>query len=183
MNLKMKNIILLIATIILFTGCTSTFVYNERSDDTKLKTAPAKFSELIADVISGFEGFVFAYLDDFLIYSETFEEHCKHLALLSDKLRQFGMFINLDKCQLAQHQVEFLGHTISGTGMSPLTSKVAAVMQRKRPTTLKELRSLLGSLNYYHSYVPHIAGMLGPLNDLLKGPRKGRKKSFCYKFG
>lgn len=43
-NLKMKNIILLIATIIFFTGCTSTFVYNERSDDSKLKTAPAKFT-------------------------------------------------------------------------------------------------------------------------------------------
>jgi hypothetical protein len=40
----MKNIILLTATILLFTGCTWTFVGNERSDDIKLKTDPAKFT-------------------------------------------------------------------------------------------------------------------------------------------
>ena len=139
-----------------------------------LKNAPAKFSELIADVISGLEKFVFAYLDDFLVYSETLDDHYKHLTLLCERLDKFGLFVNLEKCQFAQRSIEFLGHRISDQGMTPLTSKVSAIVESKRPTTLRELRSLLGSVNYYRKYIPHIAEMLGPLNGLLQGPKRGK---------
>ena len=146
-----------------------------------LKNAPAKFSELIADVISGLETCVFAYLDDFLVYSETLEEHFHHLTLLCQRFEKFGLFVNLDKCQFAQQSIEFLGHCISDQGMTPLTSKVSAVMASKRPTTLRELRSFLGSINYYRKYIPHVAEMLAPLNGLTQGPKRGKNSKIPWK--
>ena len=145
-----------------------------------LKNAPAKFAELIADVINGLETFVFAYLDDFLVYSETLGDHLKHLALLCERFEKFGLYLNLDKCQFGQNSIEFLGHQISDQGMKPLTSKVSAIMASKRPTTLRELRSFLGSVNYYRKYVPHIAEILAPLNSLLQGPKKGKNSKLSW---
>ncbi|CAD6231165.1 GSCOCG00012216001-RA-CDS [Cotesia congregata] len=41
---------------------------------------------------------VFAYLDDWVIISETFEEHLQILALLFEVFRDFGLLINPEKC-------------------------------------------------------------------------------------
>ena len=57
-----------------------------------LKNAPAKFSELVASVIEGLESNTFVYLDDFLIFSKTLEDHRKHLENLLSRLKSFGFF-------------------------------------------------------------------------------------------
>ena len=44
-----------------------------------LSNAPAVFQELMSIVLNGCNAFAIAYLDDILIFSETFEEHMLHL--------------------------------------------------------------------------------------------------------
>ena len=137
-----------------------------------LKNAPAFFCKLVADIVNGMESFVFTYLDDFLIFSENIEQHLVHLDQLFQRLSDFGMFIKKEKCHFARKSVLFLGHEISADGMRPLTDKVEAINAMDPPTNLRELRSFLGSINYYRRFLPMLSEKSAPLTDLLKGPTR-----------
>ena len=142
-----------------------------------LKQAPAIFCAFIAEVISGLEGFVFAYLDDFLIFSETFEEHVKHLRALLERLVKFKLHLSTEKCKYARRSVIFLGHELSAEGLRPLSDKVEAVKKMQPPRTVTELRRFLGMVGYYRPFLPAMAETAAPLYKLTGGPRvKGNTK-------
>ena len=134
-----------------------------------LKNAPAKFCEMVAAVIQGLESFVFAYLDDFLIFSETIEDHLIHLRKLLTRFRKFGLFVNKKKCVFAKDTVKFLGHEVSVNGIRPLQEKISLVKQLTPPTTLRDLRSFLGVVGYLRDHIKDLSLIAQPLYDLLKG--------------
>ncbi|MCG8525360.1 MAG: hypothetical protein MI748_03190 [Opitutales bacterium] len=47
-------------------------------------------------------------------------------------------------------------------------NKTKVIEEWKRPTTITELRSFLGMINYYHKFIPRMAMLVGPLNELLR---------------
>ena len=51
-------------------------------------------------------------LDDILIFSQTKEEHQKHICMVFDRLAQFKYHVKRKKSELFSKKVEFLGHTI-----------------------------------------------------------------------
>jgi hypothetical protein len=73
---------------------------------------------------------------------------------------------------------EYLGYHIKTSGICPLTSKVEAIQQHKLPKTLKQLRSLLGLINYYRNMWKQRSHILTPLTELTKVLR--RSKSFKW---
>ena len=66
----------------------------------------------------------FCYVDDILIYSNTFDEHVSHLRAVFERLKAHNLVLNRDKCVFAQQKITFLGHLISAAGVAPLQSKV-----------------------------------------------------------
>ncbi len=139
-----------------------------------LTSAPMKFCELISELVQGMEKFVFAYIDDFIIFSETIEEHIIHLRELFERLQRYGLVLKAKKCFLGQTNVGFLGFEISAEGIRPVASRVEAILNMKPPTTPREVRAFLGALNYYRIYLPDIAKTLAPLQALLKGKIRRR---------
>ena len=140
-----------------------------------LKNSPAKFCELIASVVQGMEVFVFAYIDDFIVFSQTLEEHKQHLIALFTRLRSYGFFLNKGKCVLGKTKVLYLGHEISSKGLRPLNNKIELYTRLEPPKTLKELRSFLGIVNYYREHCKHFAENLTPLNRILSGLTLSKK--------
>jgi hypothetical protein len=65
--------------------------------------------------------------------------------------------------------VEFLGHSVSGDGASPLEEKIAAIYAFLRPTTVKEFQGFLGTVNFYRQFFSGAARILAPLTDVLEG--------------
>ena len=70
---------------------------------------------------------VFIYLDEVLVASLTVAEHKKDLQRVMERLRQHGLVINEEKCQLFKSQVEFLGHLVDKSSVWPLLAKVEAI--------------------------------------------------------
>jgi hypothetical protein len=68
--------------------------------------------------------------------------------------------------------VSFLGHVISGEGISADPSKIQAVVEWKRPTTVTEIRSFLGLAGYYRRFIEGFAQLAAPMTQLT---RKGVK--------
>ena len=63
--------------------------------------------------------------------------------------------------------MEFLGHHIDENGRHPLQNKVQTIHNAPEPKNVSELRSFLGLLNYYRSYISNLSSLLYPLNQLL----------------
>jgi hypothetical protein len=91
-----------------------------------LCNAGQTFQRFMHKVLHGLD-FVIIYLDDLLIFSTDTEEHKKHLRTIFERLREFGLVINLEKCTFGASEVTFIGHCINKDGVRPLQEKVAAI--------------------------------------------------------
>lgn len=76
--------------------------------------------------------------------------------------------MKISKCSFAQRQLAYLGHIMSGEGVSTDLDKIAAIRAWPVPKSVKEMYSFLGLSEYYHKFVPHYGVICKPLNDLLR---------------
>jgi hypothetical protein len=144
-----------------------------------LSGAPATFQRVMNGIFSEFLfDWLLIYFDDLLIHSTTFEEHLRQLDKVLQRLEETGLKVNLEKCQMFQEQVSYLGHTISAKGVSCQEDKVSAVQSWPTPQTAKELRSFLGFAGYYRRFVRNYAQIAGPLHSIVNqasSSQKGKK--------
>ena len=136
-----------------------------------LRNTGATFQRLMDEIFSEIPCVV-VYIDDLLIFSPNLDQHAKDIKTVLQLLKDNGLLVRPDKCLWAKQAVEFLGHQISHRGMSPLQDKVEAITKYPTPTTLKELMTFNGMVNYYHRFIPHLARIMGPLYDALQGKPK-----------
>ena len=80
-----------------------------------------------------------------------------------------------------QDSVEYLGHRLSGSGLSTSSKKVEAVHLAPIQTNVQQLRSFLGMVNYYGKFISNLASILHPLNSLLKQNQKWKWTQECQK--
>lgn len=137
-----------------------------------LRNATATFSRLVSKLTRGLEEFAAAYVDDVLIFSDSWENHLKHLRAVFERIRSAGLTLNKDKCTFAVAEIDYLGHRIGLGKVQPLEQKVNAMLCFPRPTQRKQLQSFLGLAGYYRKYIPHFAEISAKLTDMLK---KGAK--------
>ena len=104
-----------------------------------LQNAGFSFQRMMDRVIRVL-AFVFCYLDDLRVASRSPEEHITHLRILFQRLQQFGLVINLEKCTFHVNEIEFLAHSVSACGALPLSSKVEAVQHFPEPATVKDMQ-------------------------------------------
>ena len=128
--------------------------------------APASFMRLMTEVVDGLKN-IYVYLDDVIVFSSSAEDHDIHLRALFERLSEFGLKINKEKCSLGMEELDFLGHHISKDGFQPIEDKLEAIRKYPLPKTVKELRRFLGLFNFYRKFVPHVAETLIPLNKML----------------
>ncbi|KAK2711383.1 hypothetical protein QYM36_012534 [Artemia franciscana] len=83
-------------------------------------------------------------------------------------LCDFGIHLNLDKCEFFANKVEYLSFVLSAKGIEPNPQKVEAVMNMPRPRNRDKLLLFLGMVNYYRTVILEMATLCYSLNDLLK---------------
>lgn len=124
------------------------FRYNRLSFG--IASAPGLFQNLIEKVLVGLQGVV-VYFDDILVFGETGEEHNDNLVKVLKRLEDNGLSLSIEKCAFAKEKVNFLGYQVDSRGLSP--EKVKAITHLEKPTSVSELRSFLGIVNYYVKFV------------------------------
>ena len=118
-------------------------------------------------ILEGMPG-VGSYIDDIVIYSDSWEDHIKTLKELFGRLRKARITARPTKCLLGASRMEFLGHQVGGDVITPSRDNLEKVRNTPRPTTKKQVRSFLGLVGYYRDHIPAFAEISAPLTDLLK---------------
>lgn len=84
------------------------------------------------------------------------------------KLKNKGFLLKTTKCKFFEKEVEILGHKIKNNTLQPLEKNIEAVKNLKQPKTLRQVRKILGVLNYHRKLIRNFAD-LAKLYDVLKG--------------
>jgi hypothetical protein len=134
-------------------------------------TFQAKMGSLFQDL-----EFVRAYLDDLLIIScNTYEDHLDKLDKVLHRLQEKGLRINAPKPTFATDEIEYLGYTLTQDGgytltqdgIKPQEQKVSAILALQPPSNVKQLRRLLGIIQFYRDIWEKKTDLLAPLTDLV----------------
>ncbi|KAI2645252.1 Transposon Tf2-6 polyprotein [Labeo rohita] len=135
-----------------------------------MANSPAVFQSFINEIFKDLlNKYVIAYIDDILVYSKTEEEHVDHVRTVLSRLLQNQLYVKAEKCEFHVHQTSFLGYHISHQGVKMDITKIQAVTEWPRPTTVKELQRFLGFANFYRRFIRNYSMVAAPLTSLLKG--------------
>ena len=132
-----------------------------------ISSAPAIFQRAMDNILQGLPN-VLCYLDDILITGATDQEHIHNVEEVLKRLQDHGIKLQNSKCTFLAKSVEYLGHVIDDKGLHTSSKKVAAVQEAPLPRNQQQLRSLLGLLHYYGKFIPNLATLLHPMNQLMK---------------
>lgn len=131
-----------------------------------LHRAPASFQRLMNQVLQGLS-FTAAYLDDIVVYSDTWDQHLQHLQKVLGHLQKAGLTVNPRKCAVAKTETEYLGFVISNGVLRPQVGKVRAVEECPMPHTRKQLHSFLGMSGFYNKFFHNFSTRTVVLTDMV----------------
>lgn len=132
-----------------------------------LCNAPATFQRTMDILLSGVRfQFALIYLDDIIVYSSSFRDHLGHLDHVLKTLREANVTLRLQKCRFASQEVEYLGHLIRPGELALKENNVKSLEGIQYPRTKTQLRSFLGTANFYRRFVRNFAKRAKPLTDL-----------------
>lgn len=138
-----------------------------------LMNAPSAFQCFMEGCLEGLRDEIcIPYLDDIILFSKTFEDHVNNVRTVLQRLRSNGVRLKAKKCELFKQEVKYLGQIISADGYKPDLSNTDAItsLARNPPTTVKDVRRVLGLLGYYRRFIPDFARTAKTMFDLLKAP-------------
>ena len=111
--------------------------------------------------------YIIVFFDDILIYNRTIHDHLLHLEKAFQVLVEGKFSLKLSTCTFAQEQLEYLGHIVSSSGVTPVPEKVQAVSRWPTPRTPRALRGFLGLIGFYRRFIKGYAALASPLTKLL----------------
>ncbi|KAJ3474471.1 hypothetical protein NLI96_g12441 [Meripilus lineatus] len=110
---------------------------------------PATYQTLMNHIFAPYIGvFMDVYLDDIIIYSNTIEDHMRHVRTIFEILRREKLYLGADKMQFFAQKLKILGHVIDKEGIAMDPHKVDKVANWKVPTNKSLLSSFLGAVGF-----------------------------------
>ena len=95
------------------------------------------------------------FIDDLIIFSDTYEEHVRRLKTVFQRLQENGLKLSPKKCKFFQSEVK----------SDPF--KVDKVMNWPTPESPEQVRQFLDFAGYYRKFIQNFAKIGRPLTNLL----------------
>ena len=108
------------------------------------------------------------YMDDAIAYFATWEAHLQLLEDMFRALQTAGLTLQPSKIHFGPKEVQYLGHVLSADGICMGEDRIKAIIDLKTTTTIKELRSVLGTVNFVRKFIPNLAPIIEPLIALTR---------------
>ncbi|KAK2410522.1 hypothetical protein QL285_045883 [Trifolium repens] len=134
-----------------------------------LKNAPSEFQKIMNDIFNQFSKFTIVYIDDVLVFSQSLDQHFKHINIFISTIKKNGLAVSKTKIHLFQTKIRFLGHNIHLGTINPINRAIE--FADKFPNQIidkTQLQRFLGCLNYVSDFLPQLSNIIKPLHDRLK---------------
>ena len=125
------------------------------------------FQKTMDEILQGIPRTI-CYIHDILVTGSSDAEHLEILNKVLQRLQDHGVRVKQNKCIFFSKSMEYLGHSLDAESKHAMSDKYDAIQNAPTPKNMQELRSFLGLLNYYRKFLPNIASILHPLNELLR---------------
>lgn len=132
-----------------------------------LTNSPATFMRLMNRIFPDMNDvFLNYYMDDLLIYSDTIEEHAKHVERILQRLREHSLVLKPTKCLFAVNELDFCGMRISAEGIDIQQTQREVMCEYPQISSRKQLQSFLGSVRFLADFIPGLADIAFDLFEL-----------------
>ncbi|GBC18044.2 hypothetical protein GLOIN_2v1843776 [Rhizophagus irregularis DAOM 181602=DAOM 197198] len=98
----------------------------------------------------------------------TFEQHLDNITQVFQALRNANLKIKLKKCYFCLPSIAFLGHIVGRDGIRVDPSKIEKIRNFPAPTSVTEIRSVLGLFSYYRKFIKDFSKIAKPISKLLQ---------------
>ena len=135
-----------------------------------IANAPSIFQRVmsLANANFGQPSGLLVYMDDVIAYFATWEAHLRLLEDMFHELQTAGLTLKPSKLHFGPKEVQYLGHVSSADGIRMGEDRIKAIIDLKTPTTIKELRSVIGSINFVQTFIPNLVKIIEPLTALTR---------------
>lgn len=145
-----------------------------------ISCAPEHFVSKYAQVLRNIPN-VTSHVDDVLIYGHSKEEHDSTLNEVLKRLSDEGITINQKKSVFGVTVINWLGHVLSGKGISIDPDRVIAIKNFPVPENKTQLLRFLGIVNFVGKFIENKSTILEPLYNLLKSDVEYKWNTFHEK--
>ena len=126
--------------------------------------APATFQCLITVIFRDHIGCcIYVYLNDIFVYSDTLEDHERHLRIVFNKLEKADFYLEQEKCDLYAEKLDCLGHIIDHKGVHTDRDKMSRICSWRMPKSLNEVQRFVGLVEYLAQFMPEVSAYAMPL--------------------
>ena len=101
--------------------------------------------------------FINNYLDDLVIYSDSFDEHLAHISEVLDRLKKANVTFKLSKVKFASKELSFLGHKISPAGISIDQERTRSIRNFPPPKDAKGISRFIGMVEFEFELVEGVS--------------------------
>ncbi|KAL0220028.1 hypothetical protein P9112_005681 [Eukaryota sp. TZLM1-RC] len=140
-----------------------------------LKNVPAIFQNLMKKVFKS-DG-VFIYMDDIIVAASDKKSFLSRIEFIFKQAAKYRIRIGLHKCsfQTKEHPIKVLGSIFENGQRRIDPSKIVSITKLAPPSSVPELRSFIGSVNFLRDWLPSVSAEIEPLTALLRNkPRRVR---------
>ena len=106
------------------------------------KNSPAHAQRFMDETLRDHAEYAAAFIDDIIIFSETMEEHIRHLTIIFELFHERNITLSPSKSFLAYPSVKLLGYLVDGIGLTNTEERLAALRRMKFPETLQHLEKM-----------------------------------------
>nr|GEY66570.1 retrovirus-related Pol polyprotein [Tanacetum cinerariifolium] len=150
-----------------FTCPNGTFAY--RCMPIGLCNAPGRFQRCLRAIFhDSIEKMMEVFMDDFLVFWNSFETCLSHLDKMPKRGEDTNLCLNWEKSHFMLKEGIVLGHKISKNGIEVDKAKVDVISKLPHPTTVKGIRSFLSLAVFYLRFIQDFSKIARPMTRLLE---------------
>ena len=132
-----------------------------------INAASEIFQNAIAELLDGLPGCKNISVDIIVDGKDQLENDLNLQAVLQ-RVSDYSVRLNKDKCHFSQSQVCFYVHIFSAKGVKADPVKIDSIQQVRAPQNVSEVKSLLGLSQYVSRLIPDYSTITAPLRALTR---------------
>jgi hypothetical protein len=138
-----------------------------------LTNALSNFMRLMNEILKDFiVNFMVVYQDDILIFSRTKEENLRHLTLVTRRLQQENLVINMKKSYFMKTKLIYLSFLIHSNELKMDPKKVKEIKKWLSQKSMFEVRIFHVLAIFYRKFIRNFSGICAPMMDTVKKKHK-----------